>query len=294
MLQVETNTRRRFALMMGAFCLLIFGLMLTGLLQRMGQIPGDSAEEDRVSEMTLAKARETSARLREVRKSLAELGKEGKWEEAITLAESKIKEIEGMGLSSLYAEALFRAGRFDKAITEYETLLPPFDAVTVADRFGMRRNISEYRRHCEELLKGTSLETDARTANNTAWACVTAKEGLEDYAKPVELARIAVAGATEDNDRWTYLNTLGVALYRAGQDKEAIERLMEAEKINSDIFNWPFLALSHHRLGNAKEAQTWRDRFHKKMDATYARPDLMQNRHELLMFLRETEEAFSP
>ncbi len=294
MLQVEINTRRRFGMMLGVFCLLISGLMLSGLLQRLGQIPGDSADNDRMNGMTLEKAREAAARIRAVKKNLSELAQTGKWDEAVTLIESKMKEIEGMSLSFLYAEALFRAGRFDKAITEYDTILPQFDPVMVADRLAISRNLSQYRRHCEELLKSAPSTVSPREANNIAWACSTAKEGLSDYTKPVELARIAVAGATDKNDRWTYLNTLGLTLYRAGQDKEAIERLMEAETLNSDVFNWPFLALAHHRLGNTKEAITWSDRFRKKLDTTYATQNLMDNRHELLMFLREVEEAFAP
>lgn len=301
MLQVETKTRRRFALMLGAFFLLIFGLMLSGLWQRFG--PENGAEADRIDETELARLRENATRVREARKQLADLGKQGKWDEAAALAQVKMQELDGGGLRFAYAEALYRAGHLDKAIKEFDEILDPAEseanspnlsAVAVADRLALVRKIKEYRSHCEGLLKATPAEVSVLEANNTAWACVTAKEGLEDYTKPVELARKAVAGATEERDRWTYLNTLGVALYRAGQDKEAIERLTEAEKINSDVFNWPFLALAHHRLGNTKEAKTWYNRFHKKLDETYTSVDLAQSRHELLMFLREADETFAP
>lgn len=293
MLQVEGSTRRRFGLMLGAFCLLIFGLMVSGLVQRFGQMTGNTVDDPQY-EVNLAKAREHAARVREARKVLSALGREGKWDEAVAHAEAKMKESEGFGLNFLYAEALYRAGRYDKAGKEFEVIIAPFDPVSAANRFAIVRKTDEYRRHCEKLLRDTPVsEVPPHIANNTAWACLTAKEGMEDYTKPVELARKAVAGATDETDRWTYLNTLGVALYRAGQDKEAVERLMEAEKINSDVFNWPFLALAHHRLGNKKEAGIWSDRFRKKMDETYATLNYVQNRHELLMFLREIDEAFA-
>jgi tetratricopeptide (TPR) repeat protein len=292
MLQVDRDARRRFNLMLGAISFLLFSLVLSGLWQRLGE--GNSVIDDRVNELTIAKARETSARIREARKALEELGKEGKWDEAVALAAERVKSLDAPALRYLYAEALYRAGSYDKAVNEFEPILSATDPVAVADKLAIRRDYGGYRRHCENLLKQVTSEIDPLTANNLAWACVTAKEGLSDYTKPVELARLAVAGAERHGERWTYLNTLGVTLYRAGQDKEAIARLMEAEKLNSDTFNWPFLALAHHRLGNSKEANKWYDRLRTKMDTTYATLNLSQSRHELLMFLREIEEAFAP
>jgi hypothetical protein len=57
---------------------------------------------------------------------------------------------------------------------------------------------------------------------------------------------------------WGYLNTLGVALYRSGQFAEAgpvLERSLDAGKGQTDAFDLFFLAMCHHRLGDAARAK---------------------------------------
>ena len=82
---------------------------------------------------------------------------------------------------------------------------------------------------------------------------------MRDPEKALSLARRAVDKAPENA---AYRNTLGVALYRAGRFAEAVE-VLEAnakEEHANVVHDWLFLAMSHHRLGHAKEAREYRDR----------------------------------
>jgi tetratricopeptide (TPR) repeat protein len=76
------------------------------------------------------------------------------------------------------------------------------------------------------------------------------------------LAELAVNGEPEAQ-KIRFLNTLGAALYRAGQFEQAIRRLEEgirkrgSESLPQDC---TFLALAHHQLGHHAEAHAWLDR----------------------------------
>jgi tetratricopeptide (TPR) repeat protein len=109
-------------------------------------------------------------------------------------------------------------------------------------------------------------------ANSVATACVMGAEATADPGAPVRLAEIAVQGADGEN-KANALNTLGAALYRAGQYHEAIRRLEEAVQARGGAEasipdDWEFLALTHHRLGHRDEARRWRDRLREHQPST--------------------------
>src|SRR5262249_43704795 len=81
-----------------------------------------------------------------------------------------------------------------------------------------------------------------------------------DPARALDLARHAVELTP---DRALYLNTLGVARYRAGRLTEAVatlEKSLAAGKGESDAFDLFFLAMARQQLGQTARARADSDR----------------------------------
>src|SRR5262249_52671534 len=84
---------------------------------------------------------------------------------------------------------------------------------------------------------------------------LTSPEVLHDSEEALRLARKAVELAPRGS---LYLNTLGVALYRAGRHAEAVpvlERSLAASQGESDAFDLFFLAMAHFKLGQVARAR---------------------------------------
>jgi WD40 repeat protein len=96
--------------------------------------------------------------------------------------------------------------------------------------------------------------------NNLAWLLLTGPKELRDPAQALAAARKAVELEPEES---LYLNTLGVALYRTGQFADAIpvlERSLHEQGGQADAFDLFFLAMCHHRLGDAAKAKDYHER----------------------------------
>jgi tetratricopeptide (TPR) repeat protein len=109
--------------------------------------------------------------------------------------------------------------------------------------------------------------------NDIAWFFVTCPDDrLHDPALAVRLAQEAlktgVFGGVEA--AW---NTLGVARYRAGDWKGAVEALTKSVELRQggDSFDFFFLAMAHWRLGDKEKARQWRDRATEWMDKNLGR-----------------------
>jgi WD40 repeat protein/serine/threonine protein kinase len=108
-----------------------------------------------------------------------------------------------------------------------------------------------------------------------AWLLATCPdEGVRDVPRALEHARRAVA---LQPDGWLPRQTLGVALYRAGDWEAAIAALEEAKKLQSEEFStvwlsddsavrWFFLAMSYWRLDDPTQARRWFDQAVAWMD----------------------------
>jgi serine/threonine protein kinase/WD40 repeat protein len=122
----------------------------------------------------------------------------------------------------------------------------------------------------------------AMAHNDLAWLLATAPGPRRDRDEAVEHARRAVALAPDEP---MYLDTHGVALYRAGRFAEAVpflERSLAASIGESDGFDLFFLAMAHHRSGRREEARACFDRALR-----WAREQKFfsqQSVHELRMF----------
>jgi serine/threonine protein kinase/WD40 repeat protein len=126
---------------------------------------------------------------------------------------------------------------------------------------------------------------DARTHNNLAWLLATCPEPkFRNPSRAVELAKTAVELAPQAS---IVRNTLGVAHYRTGNWKEAIEKLEKAEALAPGTFmawNAFFLSMAHWQLGDKEKARQW------YMQAVSWMEKNRPNDEELLRFRDEAEE----
>jgi serine/threonine protein kinase/WD40 repeat protein len=114
---------------------------------------------------------------------------------------------------------------------------------------------------------------DSGAYNGLAWLYATAPGPLRDTSQAVAMAQKAVQLAPQSP---LCRNTLGVALYRAGRYREAIEALRSNLEGQFDRFlPWDlyFLAMSHHQLGQrdkAREYRRWAERWSRGQKALAA------------------------
>jgi tetratricopeptide (TPR) repeat protein len=100
---------------------------------------------------------------------------------------------------------------------------------------------------------------DAEAANSLAWWYLKAPESLRDAEAALPLAEKAVRLKPEDA---MYRNTLGLAYYRAGRYREAVEALrpnLDKQAEWALAFDLYVLAMSHHRLGETAQARIYYD-----------------------------------
>lgn len=124
--------------------------------------------------------------------------------------------------------------------------------------------------------------------NSAAWTIAQDPERRpEEYAKALRMAELACKLARNVG---AYLNTLGVAQYRAGQFETALQTLEASRANNGDHpADVTFIALAQHRLGRSADARRSLELLKSLMrDPAYARDDLW------LDFLREAERAIDP
>jgi tetratricopeptide (TPR) repeat protein len=116
-----------------------------------------------------------------------------------------------------------------------------------------RQTITHYRQELE------GKPDDPLACNNLAWAYLTAPAALRDAKSALPLAEKAVALARGNG---VYRNTLGLAYYRLGRYREAVDTLRPNLRGQEDgclAFDLYILAMSHHRLGEAATARVYYD-----------------------------------
>ena len=127
-----------------------------------------------------------------------------------------------------------------------------------------------YRRTCETMLERFGPKGDDPKADLVPMACILAPRAVADLPRVVRLAEKDLSDNVQRANGFT-LNVLGAALYRAGRYGEAIERLsgVIGAPVHGGRWKWAarascspaiagyFLAMAHHRLGDADQARTW-------------------------------------
>jgi tetratricopeptide (TPR) repeat protein len=183
--------------------------------------------------------------------------------------------------------AYFRLNQKDKALADFSKAveLAPTTFLYLNNRanaYDLLGRFQEAMADREKILEHNA--NDPIALNDLAWFLATSPEpALRQTARAVELARKAVALAPNEG---TIANTLGAALYRAGSWKEAIATLEKSLLLRNggDSFDYFFLAMAHHQLGNHAEARRWYDRAVQWMDQNAPKDD------ELLRFRAEAAE----
>ena len=178
------------------------------------------------------------------------------------------------------AQALIRLGRHHEALADLDILIAkyPEDFVLYELRGTVREALGDHdQARADREKAGSLLPKDATALNERAWNLATGPIAQRDPERAVALARRAVELAPGQQ---LTLNTLGVALYRAGQYAEAIsflEQSLAAGKGEFDAFDLFFLAMAHQQRGHASQARAcfyqavrWSDE-HKNLPAQYVR-----------------------
>jgi tetratricopeptide (TPR) repeat protein len=144
-----------------------------------------------------------------------------------------------------------------------------------------QQGLEAYRAYCAELLlKFGGSANSPLEQNNLAWACVLGPDAVSDPNRVVQLAQRAVASAGRNP---AYLNTLGVALYRAGRFEEAIDKLSQSMAAGGQggiPEDWFFLAMAHAKLSNDEKAKEWMDRATRATAGAPPKPEWAAFRRE--------------
>jgi hypothetical protein len=117
----------------------------------------------------------------------------------------------------------------------------------------MRQDIERLRREVEGNPQSATL------CNTLAWAYLTAPGKLRDVPEGMRLARKAVQLA---KGTASFSDTMGLAHYRSGQYREAVDVLRANLPAAPDrylTYGLYFLALSHQGLGEAERAREYYD-----------------------------------
>jgi serine/threonine protein kinase/Flp pilus assembly protein TadD len=200
----------------------------------------------------------------------------------------------------LLGSVLLDNGKVDDAAAYLRTQIErrPTD-VLAHSRLALARagagDLTGYRSSCAAMLRQFGQTDEPFAAHCVAWASVLAPDAVEDLDRPVKLAESVLRGDPQ-NDPYTI--TLGAALYRAGRFAEAIRRLRGANAAwenkkatkYSPAYTWLFLAMAHHRLGQAEEARRWLDKAVKWAEReTRNNGDHWDRRLTLQLLRREAE-----
>jgi WD40 repeat protein/serine/threonine protein kinase len=157
----------------------------------------------------------------------------------------------------------------------------------VLERLRTAPGMSQVQRE-EGLAAARAFTDNPFNLNTLSWRLVQLPgRPVAEYRKAVLYSEQA---CQLEPSNGTYLNTLGVAYYRAGNHEKALETLLRSDALNKVQYrdslpsDLAFLAMTQHRLGHAKEAQAYLEQLRERMKEPRRAKDA-----EAQGFLRETE-----
>jgi WD40 repeat protein/tetratricopeptide (TPR) repeat protein len=161
------------------------------------------------------------------------------------------------------AETLLRLRRFSEALADLDTLIEryPNDPTIFESRSRAHDALGHGERARADRKRAAELpKADADFYNERAWRLATGPIALRDPEQALASARKAVALTPKSA---LYLNTLGVAQFRAGLYGDAIDTLrksLAASQGETDGFDLYFLAMARSKFGDALGARADFDR----------------------------------
>jgi Flp pilus assembly protein TadD len=217
------------------------------------------------------------------------LGNKGQHDEAIVEFREAIRlKPDFANAHSNLGLALLGQGKLDLAVSCYQKAIDLDPKLVMAfqsliDALSRQGKLAEAIAVCEKYM--TLYPDQALPINTFAWLLATSSDPrFRAPKRAVELARKAVELApTEGTNR----NTLGVALYRAGDWAAAIVALEKAETVAPDehlALNGFFMAMAYWQMDQKGEARKWYGH------AVQRRAKNQRRNEELRCFRAEAEE----
>jgi len=152
----------------------------------------------------------------------------------------------------------------DERFTQLEAVQQIQRARLAAEEFDLRSARAAIARAIE------LQPNDALACNNLAWLLATGPLPLRDASTAITLARRASQDESMTSaERSLFLNTLGVALFRAGKIDEAVatlNRSLEIPPTESQPFDLFFLSMCHARRGDQTAARDFFDKAEALVD----------------------------
>jgi serine/threonine protein kinase/tetratricopeptide (TPR) repeat protein len=171
------------------------------------------------------------------------------------------------GRGDAYAEL----GRWDDAIGDFTTLVKEQPDEASAWTWQALAQLGKgdtdgYRQVCKGMLERFA---SSKEENVVALVALTATLLPESGVKPESLVRLARQSVAANPKSSVFNQTLGAALYRAGDFKGAVAALNKASEVEGkggEADTQLFLALANHRQGNTRQAGQWMARALKHIE----------------------------
>jgi tetratricopeptide (TPR) repeat protein len=211
----------------------------------------------------------------------------GQSEAAMAVAIELIDRSEPVWLASwsswVVGRCLMAQGKAQQAIVHFEraTSLDPNQAQFIAGVLEAVMSLGSVEAKNDVVSRYLfQSPNDPNVLNNLAWALTTAIDpAMRDWDQAIRLAR----RSTELDNSDAAWNTLGVAMYYAGDLEGALDALRRSVRLQGagNLVDWLFLAMTHQRLGNSGEAKVWYERAVDWMNArSGAEPEVLRFRAE--------------